>query len=784
MQVLSAFEKEEQLNLQTAQAQPGLVQSLAEEAGLVSLNGGPDYSELKGLAQDLSSTVRREMQNFEVLHGFWFEARAEVHQENVDFFLSHQWTREDREAIIAQGRKPYVSNVMRRFILSLLGEQVGQRTDWRAIPANKLAEGKADMMNHILRWVAQTNDWDAIESEIFRDGIIGGVGVCGVGLDPYDPFGKITLHRHRPQEFMWDIHSAQNGSLQNTSNLWRGYFVDKASLAAEFPEWHDEIWGQSGQLTGATGYESIYTMIRPKIHAPAGRKDNYSTYFDPFIKRAYGALVFKREFYRRRFATKWLIRDGYSGTSYYYDTPNQAADEANKLMRQYYESGVVEYYGMVPRISAPRQVALPVIDQFIFVGDQLLRVTTSTVDRYPYKFYIPEFYDGEVTSYFEHGKDDQRMRNRILSFIDQMASGVKGLTLVDRDAVPQKISDDQLKATLTLPNQVLLVNGARAAGKNLSEVVHHAAPPVPGTLHQTLFGIVSGDMEQQFGGPNAIGQEAFAGQSGRNAQFLRSQASLANIPAFDALRRFNKQVAEDILYYSQFLDPGVQMMVTDEASNPEFHSILDYGVKSIEDMKFNIIVSEVVASPTERDARLSRLMQLLGQVPDLAMDAAEVILDLSDIDFEDKTKIIQNRDARLQAQNQMEQQIQQFEQSRDMKKLEVQIMQAMVKSRLADLAARNMPSITLTGKLPEGPATQATLLQAAGVEAEPLAVASDNAFHAMLRQEILDMAQEHQNDLTPSWERDRGGGGHQGKSSTGVPTAKDNANRSIKRTSS
>lgn len=753
---------------------PTVVASLAESSGYWASEADRLVAmEAKEQASEAERLARLELDDFEMLHNIFFEQRNKVHEENVDFFKSFQWTEEDKKAIIEQHRKPYVSNEMRRFILTLLGEQVGSRTDWRAVGQNQQSQDKAELLNHILRWVAQRNTWERTESMIFRDGVVGGIGVGQVRLDPNDPFGNILIERHRPQEFMWDIESAHDSSLQGSSKLWRGYYVMREHLAAEFPEWRDDIMQGQGGLASGRRWNDMFAYKRPKVRETAGQLTGGVTH-DPMMQRAFKNFVFKREFYRRRYDPKFRVVNGHTGEQLDFETAQQAWDGAKQLYQFYNQQEVLARYNVTqPLVSEPRMVNVPVIDQLVWCGDLLLRVNKGDRDRYPYKFYAPEWYDGDLTSYFEHGKDEQRMRNRLMSYLDLIASGVKGATIVNRNKLPGDWTDQKIMDMAMQPNQVWVIDDH--TGQDASQIVHHVPPPNYNQLPVVLYNMLQENMTTQFGGPNTIGQSAFAGQSGRSADQLRSAASLSLIPTMEAFRYFKQEIGEDVCHLAKFLDPNLQMMVSDGMNNPTFRSIISEGIQSIDDLKFSIQITEVTASPTERDARMSKLMQLAGQIPEFAQDMGEVLLGYADIDESDKKKILAARDSRVQFQQQMEERQQALQEETEKARIQVMVLGQLVKLKEMENPPKP-PVVTLSVKPDPSPGLVATILEAAGMQADPVGIMGDQAVHNVMNQEKLNAQQINRNkNLLPAEKQ-----ALKPKAPKTVPAAKDSAARGNK----
>lgn len=756
-------------------ASDGIIQSIiaGQQPSLV-LPGA--YGEnMREMAIEAERLTLQELNAFEMEAIPVFQRRNAVHRENVNYFQSHHWSEDDINTIIGDGRKPYEFPLARRYFQTLLGEQRSQRTEWRAIPQNKRSAMKVDVYNHLLRWAGQVNDFYDVASDVFRDGVIGGAGIIGVDLDPHKPMSRIKIDRMYPMEFMWDLRSCKNGYLDNVKYVWRGTYIDKEQALNDFPEWSEEINLWRGASYGDNYFYGYETLIRPKIKATANALSGPYEY-NPRFYSMYRNQLFKREFYRRRLVKKFVVHDGVSNMSQYFDDEPTATDWAQKLYAFYSNPSVMQQFGIrQPYVSAPFQDDVTYVDQMIFLDSRLVRVNTSKVDRIPYKFYIPEWYDGDMTSLFEHGKGYQRLINRYMMFMDQMAGGVKGSTTINEYYANGKYTSEQLEQIAVSANPIYHINMPdkdAAAG-----LISKDPPPQYGQLPAVLSDMVTRDLSQLYGGQNVIGVQAFAGQSGKSAQGLAAQATVANIPLYDKWRKVQKQVGQDIIYLSQFLSPQLQMVVVDEMENPQYARFIDDGIQNPEDFDYDVYVSEVQASPTEQEATLNRLMVVAQTNPDLAQDMAEVFLDNIDIDAAIKQKILASRDARIKYVQQMEQQKLQLERDALSHKTELDYLGKALKSKELEIEAMNLPKVSMVVK-PDtaSPGLLSEILNKAGVPADATGVAADQAFKAIMNQEALNLQQQSRNaNLLPE---EREALKYKAKGPyKNVPTASDSAER-------
>lgn len=755
----------EQLLREDIASDPNYMEALADEGRWF----GSSYQTVESAqeameeARGAEDEARRLRDDFELTYSPMFGHRKKVFEENYDFYESNQWTAEDRANLIADGMAPLQSNQMKRYFDSLLGEFRARESEWRARGVTPESDTKAEFMNHLLAAVAQQNNWQRKKAMVFRDSVIGGVGVASCMLDPADPLGSIRLRHERPVEFMWHLETARDGSLDGAHYVWRGYFAQRTDLEREFPLWANEIRDLEGKMY-AYQWPYLDTLIRPKSRRTTGSAiGDDSMEFDPWTSRLSRQMLFKREFYRRRAVTKWRVTNGYTAT--HADFEVGAKDQAVA----YYQALVATYRiwesqitgqpedRVQPRIAEPRLVQAPVVDQEIWIGDRLVAVNHSDDDRIPYHFLIPEYCDGDITSYFEHGKDMQRLRNVFMTLMRKIASGFKGKDVINEYFVGQNYTPQELNELYTSEIKPLKINNP---DPKAARAVFERHPPAQiGTSIQTLFQIATEDTNMLFGGLNTIGLTENAGESGR-AVLARQQASaISTVSLVDEEEYFDRSVGEDVMYLAAWLDPNIKLMVTNADGNPEWRSLAEGGitwdakrqVNSTRELRYQVEVVQVQASPTQREGEIARLRDVISQAPETAPAIVPLLLKKMDIDESDRENITQSLAAQQQFTQELQarqQQMQEFEVKQKWTLAAVDRQLKMKELELEEIKIKT-PAVSLGLKGDAGPAMLSDILNSMNpaLNADPLGVMMDQAIHAKFGQDKLDMQQMHRNAL-------------------------------------
>lgn len=770
----------------------GYTQALIDQAGWYGGYGTEiEALQAKERAREARALALQNRDDFERTYAPFFTQRKRVYEENYNYWQSQQWTDTDIANLLGDGIPPYISNVMKRQADTVTGEQRSRECDWRAVGRSQEADTKAEFQNHFLRSISQANKWNRTKAYVFRDGFVGSIGVASSSLDPADPKGNIILKRHRAQEFMWHLETAENGSLENTMFVERLYWVQRSTLMWEFPMWADSIRNLEG-LMYASIYPYLDTIIRPKVRRTTGSSVGYDAMtFDPWQSRFYRQMLLKREFYDRRMVPKWRVTNGYTATHYDVDSKGQAEYIYKQLcaiwsLQQSAATGQPPDT-IVPRIAEPRFVQVPVIDQQIWIGDELVAVNRDEDNSIPYHFFIPEYHDGDITSPFEHGKDMQRLRNISMSVMHKKAAGFKGKWVVNQRFLPQNMTPAQIDAMMMSDIKPLYIDSADA------EAVKKAFYYVPpanqdGAFIEQLIKLTSDDINYQGGGLNAVGLQESSGESGRAINARQQTGALANINVMDEFNYFDEEVGERVLYLGQFIDSNVQFRAINPDGRPEFMSMADAGIQDIEEQKFSVTIEETLSSPTEREAELNRLASVIQQVgpnSPVAVPTALQMFKKMDMDASDRAEIEGQVQSQQQFQNQLQER--QMKLSEDQQRMKETDTQQRNEQKWKELELEEMkiktPAVSIAMKPMDTP--PAMLAEAMNqwkpeANADPLGVLSDQAVHQKFKQDAINLQQVSRRELMSPAEKKIEALKAAGKSPKQVASAEDTANRQNK----
>lgn len=714
----------------------------------------------KQQAIDQKDRVFAELVEFQnVFQPLFYELIANFN-ENQDYVLrSEQWSEQDKRSALQRKRKLYTSNILLPFWRKMKSEELGQRTEGRCVAINNTPGDYTELCNHYLRWIDQVNDLPHVLSDVFENAITGHTGVAGVNFDPFDPTGNVTIGSYRPQEFMYDIYSARNCYLDGIMYVWRGFMRDRASAAAEYPLWEKEIQeGMGGQSMYSSAFATEQTIVKPKLKERTNSRIPLLR-FDPYTQLLSRRLIYERDFYVKKYVTKFIVTDGYRNVEEMWPDFMSAFDRAKDLAAQYMaqasEMGVQDF---MPAIGTPRPVEVPMIDKYVFLGDTLVDIQPSRDQDFPFKFFCPGFVDSSIIGFMEHYKDDQRLYNVMRSLQQAAAAvGVKNQTGVNRSKLPQNLTMEEIQAKLREEGSVWEINDQSI--KSLSEIFMRFDAPQTGSIYKAIADDVRDGAMQSLGGLNYTGGAEGTDESGVAVQNRVMQASAMLQPTFDQWNGFKKRIYEHALYLFPKMNPYKQMLVVDEDQNPTYKAIIeqeDHSPETLKSLEFRVDIQQVKASPNERMAKLNRLYAYFQNDPQAAQDAFEIILKYQDLDYSDMKVILENRKARLEAEAQAAQEARDME----MYKLKTDEMYKYISAikgvKELEIQAANLPKITASLKLSETPMKTADILTKAGLPSHPLMVAADSKAQADIEQMQKDIEQAHFVALTPEWEKEKG----------------------------
>ena len=120
-----------------------------------------------------------------------------------DFYVGEQWDADVLAQLQAESRPALTINKILSTVNTVLGEQLARRASFQAKIKKDASAEQAKTVTKTLMHVAETNDLEYVESEVFRDGIIGGRGYFDVRMN-FDGniHGEIDIQHKNNEEVL------------------------------------------------------------------------------------------------------------------------------------------------------------------------------------------------------------------------------------------------------------------------------------------------------------------------------------------------------------------------------------------------------------------------------------------------------------------------------------------------------------------------------------------------------------------------------------------------------
>jgi len=183
----------------------------------------------------------------------WMEWMDEM-EEDYKFYLSDQWSAADKERAEKNDVPVLNLNYIKKTIDLVSGYERQNRSDIKILPVEGGDERVAQIMTTLIKWIMGDKQIEYNKSDAFKDAVIGGLGWLKVSLDfDRDPLsGDIMVEKISPYEILIDPY-AKKQNLADCDYIIRHNRVSKRKLMAMYPKYKTEI----EMLTSSTISEPI-----------------------------------------------------------------------------------------------------------------------------------------------------------------------------------------------------------------------------------------------------------------------------------------------------------------------------------------------------------------------------------------------------------------------------------------------------------------------------------------------------------------------------------------------
>lgn len=580
----------------------------------------------------------------------WFQAAAdngkrwrEEAQEDFEFVAGKQWTDEEIRQFKEDGRPAITINRILPLINILSGYQRLNRYDIDFLARTSDDLELCQVRRGMTKYIMDRCDYDGVESQVFLDCAIGGLGWFGVRYD-YDneiQDGEAVIERIDPFSLYVDP-EAHELDFSDAKFLIRAKWVAKDELKQVYPEQAEAIENNfavydSVEIDGETRHE-----IDP-------------LYYSSELQKVRVVECWYREFGQK---TIFMTVDG------------------QQLPQEQVTPDMIQM-GM---IAGSQDIPTKEIKLCVFFDRTLLEEMVSPYlhGEFPY---IPMVYHhygvGDTPAGFVRAmKDPQRELNKrriqTLHLLNTSANG--GGWIEDGAMTPDQESEFERKGNFPGHYQKVMA-GALNMGK-----IREREPTNPPTAVIQAEQAATEDLKTISGiNESLLGTEVPSQASGRAIELRQKQAVTHLAVIFDSLRRAKKRIANLLWgrrghagivpqFYTaekvyrvegengqQFVTINEQIVTQDPIAGTVVQTLND-----LSQGEFDIVISDVESSTTQRQAQMWSLVDAASKLQIPHELIFETLIDLSDLPKKNDIK------ARWQQQQQQQQEQAQAQQQHEL----------------------------------------------------------------------------------------------------------------------
>ena len=568
----------------------------------------------------------------------WFQAAVDNGEkwrdearEDYEFVAGKQWTEDEIKAFEEDHRPAITINRILPLLNILSGYQRLNRYDIDFLARTNDDVDLCQIRRGVTKYVMDRCDYDAVESQVFLDCAIGGMGWFNVRykFDHEIQDGEAVIERVDPFGIYIDP-EAHEADFSDARFIVRAKWVAKDELKQVYPEHADAIENNFAL------YDSIETEYDRK-------PDIEPMYYSSELRKVRLVECWYKE---RTVKTVFITQDGQ-------ELPQEQVNQ------QMIQAGMIANSRDIPRDE---------VKLCVFFDRTLLEEMTSPYEHGEFP-YVPMIYHhfgvGDVPAGFVRAlKDPQREINkrRIQELHILNTSAGSGGWYEDGVMTPEQESEFKSKHNIPGHFQKIVPGGLQRIQerqpKNPPTAVIQAEQQATEDL-RTISGI----------NESLLGVDVPSQASGRAIELRQKQAVTHLAVIFDNLRRAKKKIA--YLLWGRRGHKGLipqfytaekvyrvegengQQFVTVNQQIVQQDPIAGTIVQTLNDLsqgEFDIVIGDVVASATQRQAQMWSLIDAISklQIPaDLIFDT---IVDLSDLPKKNDIK------ARWQQRQQQQQQ--------------------------------------------------------------------------------------------------------------------------------
>lgn len=540
-------------------------------------------------------------------------------REEYDFVRGKQWSEDDKAALTEKGRPALTINKIRPHLNILSGYQRVNRYEVNFEPRTSDDFESCEIRKGVTKYIMDNCDYNDIESAVFMDGVIGGIGWFHVFYD-YDYTaleGEIKVARVSP----FDVYTDPESRLADYSDgkyICRAKWVDKEELCEIYPEHADDIRGEFRRYDmDEKGADMVGTE---------------PLWYNRDIKKVRLVECWYKE---RKTVEKFVLPDG----------------------------TITEEFPMIP--CEVIQTPIEKVRMAVIMGDIKLEEMDSPYEHgeFPFiPFTLYHYGEGDVPcGVVRDIKDPQREINKKRSQILHILNTQGNSGLFTEQTAMTEEQQERYRKFGSKPGAIIEVMDGTLTGGRIREI-SPSAPPV---------GLIQSAQESEADIPRITGiNESMLGisapqQSGRAIELNQRQAVTNIATFFDNLRKAKRAIVQQLWgykghrglipqYYTeqkvfrivgkggqeQFITVNQQVQTID----PQTGQVITTVLNDLSQGNYDVIISDAPYSVSQRQGQFWALVDAVSKLGLPANLIFDKLIELSDIP--DKQEIIE----RLRAQ--------------------------------------------------------------------------------------------------------------------------------------
>lgn len=568
---------------------------------------------------DIISRVRNDLEAAYPI----FEKRLSSRNRNMDFYSNKQWTDEEIFKHFEQNRKPYVFNEIQSKVDHLVGTQMQTRLDAKCMPREKGDEAPAELLTYLVKWAEQVNTLEYIESDVFQEALIGGVGAALVRWEKEDiNYGYPKVEKVPINELMWDVHSRKM-DMSDARWMARILVMTKMDAIEMFPQHED--------LINASQLLSSYLFKDTSHFLSDFQKEIYNRNVNATPGRD---LIQVIEHYEKVKKYNYTVADEIADKMWQFDNQKEAEALYNGLVEEYTSAGNVL---LNPDGTARVAIVIDMTDayvQTVIIGDQVADYNWTALTDFPFVLVFAYFVDGEYWGFVDSLIDPQKLVNTFFSQWEyQLGASTKNMTTVISSMLRRGLTIEDVRREISKTAPVL-------------DVYQHDAirtwpnvPVNPELFQGIMFGIDR--MTNYAGGKNALGLQENAAESGRAVLARAEQGGIGRLPLFDKLRLWRLNLTLRLVWYiKNFMPNGQIIRLIGADDDVQFIEVDDGVLDTLQEIKVDIIIDEAVKSDSMKERYFQQMKELFAVIPGLPPEIiSNIMLEYSSIPQSKKGEI-------------------------------------------------------------------------------------------------------------------------------------------------